>query len=214
MQRTFVSGETQIFIRFGHGPPPANICFCILSRSALRLVANLSVSAAKARLEVWQHPVPSPVFLPKLPPGCWPPRLTPVPAVPSTRGDPEHRGTWPPWQNAAAKSEIQTTARQGAQPHLPLNVLPPTSVGLLLRETAAQRSSLPQPPLFSPQISCLACCLRENFISWITCSYHNYRKDLGKQAVKTNCIYFKGFFWLVTFVVGCLFGLVFCICVK
>lgn len=32
--------------------PPNNICFCILSRSALRLVVNLPVTAAKARLEV------------------------------------------------------------------------------------------------------------------------------------------------------------------
>lgn len=32
--------------------PPNNICFCFLSRSALRLVANLSVTAGKARLKV------------------------------------------------------------------------------------------------------------------------------------------------------------------
>lgn len=31
---------------------PNNICFCILSMSSLRLVANLSVTAAKARLKV------------------------------------------------------------------------------------------------------------------------------------------------------------------
>lgn len=48
----------------------------------------------------------------------------------------------------AAEGEIQTTAGQGAQPRFPLNVLPPTSVGLLLRGTAAQRSSLPQPSAF------------------------------------------------------------------
>lgn len=51
------------------------------------------------------------------------------------------RETWPPRQNTASKSGMQT-ARRGAQPCFPLNVLPPTSVGLLLREIAAQKSSL------------------------------------------------------------------------
>lgn len=187
--------------------PPNNICFFILPRPALQLVANLC-DCSQSKTEGLTASSAKPCAPPKAQTRLLTPQVTPVPAVPKTRGHHEHRETWPPWQNVPSRSEIQTTARPGAQPCFALNVWPPTSVGLVLREAAARRSSLPQPPAFSPQIFCLACWLCEHLISWVICSYCNYCKDLCKQAVKTSCICFRVFF-LVGELCGWLVGLFF-----